>query len=267
MKSWGRMMKLGKPPIIQAWIEFRFDHGDERREWGFKEASAYLDRFQESYPEREALFQRQFRIEKVQRHRNPEVVPGPIHVQAVRASNTAGSKYIQLTRDAVACNFLRTETGYEGFDALKAEALEKFRAYVEMYQPTRLLEFAVHYVDLVVIPLGPAKKLDLDEHFTLGINLPDLTFGSILNFVVQCTSRPPDSHDTLEIRLQDESDPLGLSARFRMDWRLSASHELTLAEAEVAARLEQAHDRLVGYFQKSFTDKAWRMFEPIPEEK
>jgi len=52
-----------------------------------------------------------------------------------------------------------------------------------------------------------------------------------------------------------------------MDWRLSGSHELTLAEADVAARLEQAHDRLLGCFPKSFTEKAWQMFEPILEEK
>jgi uncharacterized protein (TIGR04255 family) len=261
------MMKLGKPPIIQAWIEFRFDHGDERREWGLNEASDYLDRFQADYPEREALFQRQFRIEKVQRHRNPEVVPGPAHVQAVRASKTEGSRYIQLTRDAMACNFLRTEKGYDGFDALKAEALEKFRAYVEMYQPTRLLEFAVHYVDLVVIPFEPDKALDLDEYFTLGISLPDPAFGSILNFVVQYATQPPDTEYALEVRLQDERDPQGLSARFRMDWRLSGSHELILSEADVAAHLEQAHDRLLGCFQKSFTEKAWQMFEPIQEKK
>lgn len=201
------MMKLGKPPIIQAWIEFRFDHGDERREWGFPEASAYLDRFQETYPEREALFQRQFRIEKVQRHRNPEIVPGPVHVQAVRASNREGSRYVQLTRDAVACNFLWTEKGYEGFKALKTESLEKFRAYVEMFQPTRLLEFAVQYVDLVVIPFERDKTLNLGEYFTLGIDLPDAVFGSILNFVVQYTTQPPDTNDALEVRLQDDATP------------------------------------------------------------
>jgi len=258
-------MKLGKPPIIQAWIEFRFDHGDERREWGFKEASAYLDHFQETYTEREALFQRQFKIEKVQRNRNPEVVAGPVHVQAVRASNAEGSRYIQLTRDAVACNFLRTEKGYEGFDALKKEALAKFWAYVEMYQPTRLLEFALHYVDLVVIPFERDKNLDPGEYFTLGIALPDATFGSILNFVVQYATQPPDTEDVLEVRLQDERDPLGVNARFRMDWRLSGSHGLSLTEAEVTSRLEKAHDRLLDCFKKSFTEKAWQMFEPLPE--
>lgn len=258
-------MKLGKPPIIQAWIEFRFDRSDENSDWGLKEAYDYLDHFQETYPEREALFQRQFRIEKVQRHRNPEVIAGPVHIQAVRASNTEGSRYIQLTRDAVACNVLRTGTGYAGFDALKMEALEKFRLYVEMYQPTRLLEFALHYVDLVVIPIEPDKPLVPGEYFTLGIDLPDTTFGVIQNFVVQYATQPPDTKDTLEVRLQDERDPLGLNARFRVDWRLSGSHGLSLTETEIASRLETAHDRLLDCFQKSFTEKAWQIFEPLAE--
>ena len=163
-------MKLGKPPIIQAWVEFRFDHGDDRGEWGFKEAFAYLDQFQEVYSEREALFQRQFKIEKVQRNRNPEIVSHRDQVQAVRAANTEGSRFIQLTHDGVACNFLRTEKGYEGFSAVKAEALDKFRAYTEMFRPTRMLEFALHYVDLIVIPFEKKTPLDLGEYFTLGID-------------------------------------------------------------------------------------------------
>ena len=46
-------MKLGKPPIIQAWIEFRFDHTADRPEWGWPTATAFFDQFQDQYPERE----------------------------------------------------------------------------------------------------------------------------------------------------------------------------------------------------------------------
>jgi hypothetical protein len=134
-----------------------------------------------------------------------------------------------------------------------------------MVRPTRLLEFAIHYVDLIIVPFQRDKALDLREYFALGITLPDGTFGSILNFVVQYATRPPDTEDVMEVRLQDERDPLGVNARFRMDWRLSGANELSLSEAEVGSRLEQAHDRLLGCFRKSFTDKAWQMFEPLPE--
>ena len=258
-------MKLGKPPIIQAWVEFRFDHGDGRPEWGFKEASSYLDQYQDAYPEREVVVQHQFQVEKVKKDRKPLIVDEKVHLRAVRAANSESSRFLQLTRDGIACNFLRTEKGYEGFTALKTEALNKFRAYVEMFRPTRMLEFALHYVDLIVIPFEGHELLDLDEHFTLGIKLPDATFSSFLNFVVQYATRPPDTEDTLEVRLQDERDPLGTNARFRMEWRLSGSSGLSLAEAEIGTRLDQAHARLQDCFRKSFTDKTWRKFEPKTE--
>jgi uncharacterized protein (TIGR04255 family) len=258
-------MKLDKPPIIQAWVEFRFDLGDERREWGFKEASGFLDLFQDVYPEREVAVQHQFQVEKVKKNQKPQIVDEKVHLRAVRAANAEGSRFIQLSSDGFACNFLRTEKGYEGFTALKAEALEKFRAYVEMFRPTRVLDFALHYVDLIVIPFEGRKILNLDDYFTLGITLPDSTFGSFLNFVVQYATQPPGSDDVMEVRLQDERDPLGVNARFRMDWRTSGQTGLSLAAPEMGDRLEQAHSRLLDCFRKSFTDEAWRMFEPTPE--
>jgi len=258
-------MKLGKPPIIQAWVEFRFDHGDDRREWGFKDASSYLDQYQDAYPEREVVVQHQFQVEKVKKNQKPQIVDEKVHLRAVRAANAEGNRFLQLSHDGIACNFLRTEKGYEGFTALKAEALEKFRAYVEMFRPTRVLEFALHYVDLIVIPCDGQKTLNLGEYFTLGITLPDATFGSIQNFVVQYAAQPPDTEDRMAVRLQDERDPLGVNARFRMDWRLSGASSLSLSDSEIGTRLDQAHARLQDCFRKSFTDKTWQMFEPTPE--
>ncbi|MFO0938327.1 MAG: TIGR04255 family protein [Gemmataceae bacterium] len=258
-------MKLGKPPIIQAWVEFRFDHGDDRREWNFKEASSYLDLYQEVYTEREVVVQHQFQVEKVKKNQKPQIVDEKVNLQAVRAANSEGSRFLQLSHDGVACNFLRTEKGYEGFTALKTEALDKFRAYIDIFRPTRVLEFALQYVDLIVIPFDGDKNLELDEYFTLGINLPDVMFGSILNFVVQYATQPPDTVDKMEVRLQDVRDPIGLNARFRMDWRLSSASGLSLSEAEISTRLDQAHVRLQECFKKSFTVKTWNMFEPISE--
>jgi uncharacterized protein (TIGR04255 family) len=258
-------MKLGKPPIMQAWIEFRFDHPADRPEWGWPAASTFFDQFQDEYPERELAVQHQLQIEKVEKNRKPLVVDERVNLAGVRAFRADRTRYLQLSQDTLACNFLRTDSnGYEGFDALKQEALAKLRAYVEFFRPTRLLQFAMQYVDLVRIPFQQ-NRIDLKDYFTISHDLPEEVFGPTLNFLVQYTTRPPGSRDLLEVRLwTEQTDPQGPTGQFRMDWRLMAFEGLTFAEDVLGPRLEEAHDRLLDCFRKSFTPQAWAMFDPVP---
>ncbi len=258
-------MKLGKPPIIQAWVEFRFDQAADRPEWGWQAASAFFDQFQEEYPEREVAVQHQLQVVKVESNKKPQVVDERVNLAGMRAFRSDRGRYIQLSQDTLVCNFVRTGAkGYEGFDALRGEALTKLRAYVDFFRPTRLLQFAVQYVDLVRIPFQQGR-IELKDYFTLGYDLPEAVFGPTLNFLVQYATQPPGSRDILEVRLWNElPDPQGPIGQFRMDWRLMAFEELGFAEAVLGPRLDQAHDRLLDCFKKSFTPQAWAMFEPVP---
>jgi uncharacterized protein (TIGR04255 family) len=258
-------MKLGKPPIIQAWIEFRFDHAADRPVWGWPAASAFFDQFQEDYPEREVAVQHQLQVVKVESNQQPRVVDERVDLAGMRAFRADRGRYLQLTQEALACNLVRTDAkGYEGFDALKREALAKLRAYIDFFRPTRLLQLAVQYVDLVRIPFQQGR-IHLKDYFTLGYDLPEAVFGPTLSFLVQYASQPPDSRDILEVRLWNEPpDPQGPTGQFRMDWRLMAFEELSFAEDVLGPRLDQAHDRLLDCFKKSFTPLAWMIFEPAP---
>ena len=256
-------MKLGKPPIIQAWVEFRFDHGADRPEWGWPTANAFFDLFQQEYTEREIAVQHRLQIAKVEKNQKPLVVDERVHLEGMRGYRADRSRYLQLSQDTLACNFLRTDAkGYEGFNALQAEALTKLRAYCEFFRPTRLVQFAVQYVDLVRIPFQNGR-IELKDYFTLGQDLPEAAFGPTLNFLVQYTTRPPDSKDVLEVRLWNElPDPQGPTGQFRIDWRLMGFEELSFDANVLGPRLDQAHDRLLDCFKKSFTPQAWATFEP-----
>jgi uncharacterized protein (TIGR04255 family) len=258
-------MKLGKPPIIQAWIEFQFDHAADRPEWGWPTASAFFDPFQEEYPEREVLAEHQLYIAKIERNQKPWVVEERVDITGMRAFRADQGRYLQLSQDTLVCNFLRTgANGYEGFEPLKREALAKLRAYVHFFRPTRLLRFAMQYVDLVRIPFQQ-NQIELKDYFTFAHDLPGEVFGPTLNFLVQYTTRPPGSRDLLEVRLRNEPpDPHGPTGQFRMDWRLMAFEELSFAEDVLGPRLDQAHDRLLDCFRKSFTPQAWALFDPAP---
>jgi uncharacterized protein (TIGR04255 family) len=255
-------MKLGKPPIVQAWIEFHFDHAPDRPEWDWRVASDFFDQFQDEYPEREVYVQREFKIEKLDRNQKPEFVDKGVSLDGMRAFPADRRRCLQLSQNTLVCNFVRTENGYEGFTELKREALAKLRAYVEFFRPTRLIQFAIQYVDLVRIPFVDSR-IDLKDYFTIGNDLPEADFGPMLSFLVQYTTRPPSSSDVLEVRLRNEQpDPQGPMGQFRMDWRLMAAEGLDLAEDVLGPRLDQSHDRLLDCFKKSFTPRAWAMFEP-----
>lgn len=242
------------------------NHATERPEWGWQAASAFFDQFQEEYPEREIAVQHRLMIEKVERNQKPRVVDERVHLEGMRVFRADRGRCLQLSQDTLACNFLRTDaSGYEGFDALKREALAKLRAYVGHFRPTRLLQFAMQYVDLVRIPFRDGR-IELGDYFTLGHDLNEGAFGPTLNFLVQYTTRPPGSRDALEVRLWNEPpDPEGPTGLFRMDWRLTAFEGLSFAEDVLGPRLDQAHERLLDCFKKSFTPQAWAMFEPAPD--
>jgi uncharacterized protein (TIGR04255 family) len=258
-------MNLGKPPIVQAWIEFRFDRGADGPEWGLATASAFFDVIQGSYPEREVLAQHQLKIEKIEKNQRPRIVDEQVQVVGMRASTSSKNRCIQLFPDVLSCNFARSQSsGYEGFEALKAEALAKFRAYLEFFRPARLMQATIHYVDLVRIPFKD-DQVELAEYFTFTRDLSDSVFGNTLGFNVQYTTQPPSTKDLLEVRLNNEqSDPEGPTAQFRMEWRQTAFDGLSLTEDGVSRRLSEMHDMILGCFKKSFTDKGWALFEPKP---
>ena len=257
-------MNLGKPPIVQAWIEFRFDRASDGPEWGLATATTFFDQFQDAYAEREMLYQQQFKIQKVEQNQRAAVVDERVHLAGMRAFTAGRSRCVQLIGDTLTCNFTRTgSASYAGFDALKAEAVAKFRAYADFFRPTRLVQMAIHYVDLVRIPFKDGNVV-LADYFTFTQDLPESTFGTTMGFNVQYTARPPQSKDLLEVRLYNEQpDPEGPIAQFRMDWRLIVHDELSFAEDELGKRLSDGHDTLLGCFRNSFTAIGWKLFEPV----
>jgi uncharacterized protein (TIGR04255 family) len=258
-------MNLGKPPIVQVWIEFRFDRGSDGPEWGLETANRFFEQIQEAYPEREQVAQHHLKIEKVEKNQRPRIIDERLQLVGMRAFTMERNRCIQLVQNVLTCNFARTQSGYEGFDALKTEALATFGLYVDFFRPSRLLQAVIHYVDLVRIPFVHGH-VPLADYFTFAHDLPETGFGTTLGLDIQYTARPAESKDLLEVRLYSEQpDPEGPKAQFRMEWRLMILEGLTFGPDELAKRLYEGHDTLLRCFKNSFTEKGWALFEPKVE--
>lgn len=260
-------MKLGKPPVIQTWIEFLFDFGTQARSWGYDDAAKLLDLYPDVYTERDIKIDRQFQIEKVNQKGKHRVVEAQERVSVVRGYDPKGSRYLQLSLNGFACNLVKTETGYEGFDVLKRESLDRFTKYVELFQPVRLLSLSLNYQNLVVIPLEGKNSLDLGEYINFGILVPDEQFAYTGDMSFQLSAVLPESSDMIRIKFQEQPNLGQKVGKFRVDWVSQAVNNLSMSIDLIDERLETLHKALEKLFRQSFTDKMWQMFEPLPESE
>lgn len=125
------------------------DHAPDRRPWNWETAAGFCEQLKGEYPTIEALVGHEIAIEQTNWQQKPHLFGITASLQAVRVARSDRSRYIQLTANSLMCHFVWTqEKGHEGFQTLKREALAKLRASGEFFKPTRLLQFALHSVEV-----------------------------------------------------------------------------------------------------------------------
>lgn len=256
-------MNLGKPPVVEVSVAFWFEASSAAPDWGEEQAVRFLDQFQADYPETEVQAEQRVQVQKIPRKgASLQTTHVPI---AFRAYPADRSRYLLTAKDYLQCIFLRsTENDYPGFQALKAESLNKFEEYVRFYRPTKVTGFALTYVDLVRIPTVD-KRATLSEYFTICEDPDEATFG-VAGFVRKSFKTvPPGSQDILSFEIynlvkaasQDEG-----AIPFRMEWSLQGFKGLAVDPSVIGERLESAHRFLLTCFERCFKPKGWALFDP-----
>lgn len=261
-------MKLGKPPVVQVSIEFHFESSPTEPAWEFTRSAEFIDQFRDQYPEAEVASEHQLaEVQKLDRGTKPTLVAKQVPV-AVRAFPTNRSRYVLHSKDFLLCVFARTGgNDYEGFPALKAEAMSKLLAYLAFFRPAKLIGVALRYVDFFRIPVVEGKA-ELEDFFTICSEPDERTFGTTVVFRKAFTTRLPGSDDILTCELYNvprPKDEAALGIPFRMEWGLHVTKNITWEGTSLADRLEMAHDRLTDCFRQSFTPVGWALFEPVDE--
>ena len=259
-------MKLGKPPVVEVSVDFVFESSAGEPEWDFQRASQFVYQFQGDYPETEVASTPQLiQVQKFSRGTTPTFTPTRVPI-AVRAFPANRSRFVLNSKDLLRCILVRTdENDYEGFSALKNEAIAKLAAYVEFFRPAKLIAFNLRYVDFFRIPIKENGKAELRDFFTMCGEPDEAIFGTTVAFRKAFTTRPPNSDDLLTCELynvpkgRDTATP---GVPFRMEWGLHAFKDITWDAAVLGPRLQKAHDSLLHCFEKSFTAAGWELFEP-----
>jgi uncharacterized protein (TIGR04255 family) len=251
---------LKKPPIVEMWVEFNFDPNPGG---GVPAAFEFLRGYAEQYPELEILHEDSLEFRQVSPKKLPEVVRRQVAIQHIRARDAAGSRWLHLTPTQLVCNFLRLGESYPGFSALSEDAVAKLTRYVEVCKPTRLKYVAIHYVDVIEVPMPESGEIQLKDYFTLGLDLPADPFGHQQSYLLRTVVSPSDGTGPLEIQLQFELFVVGDRVwRFRMDWHKSRPYDTEVDLRQIPTDLRKAHEAVMRCFRAAFTNRAWQLFDP-----
>jgi len=131
-------------------------------------------------------------------------------------------------------------------------------------------EVALHYTDLINLPILSHDGVKLDEYFLVGVRVPDERSWPLnrvaTDMVVSLRERThEDDYVALNLRTEQLDAELKL-ARFRMDWHAVCRNARTADPEPLGARLRAVHGEIKKLFRQSFTKEAWELFEPVSDE-
>ncbi|MFH5806168.1 TIGR04255 family protein [Alienimonas sp. DA493] len=265
-------MKLRNPPLVEAWIDFRFETPPAPPDpTGAERAERLLRKhFGEELPQVEHLVEDLFEFKPPRPEARPSLTVSQRTV-AVRAANHAGTSVVQMGPNFASAHFVRADgADYPGFPALRDRALEVLRLHMEEFgesdPPGRCLRaFGLHNIDVVDVPREPDGSADLSSWFEFDVRVPSVGVGDPpFRVAARCESTTPVEDVRLTFSFESQDAPADAGARFRLEWHLdgSAGGEGPAGPETVRPRLDAAHAYLNTVFRAAFTDAMWARFSP-----
>ena len=252
------VVSLNKPPLTEVWISFEFEPPPGGSPWTQERYGLFLKRIEDAYPVTEQLIQSGLRQEKGSK--KVQLVEA---VVAVRSFSDTGTRAVQLRPNGMVVNYIRSDgEKYPGFASLLDEAIRHQQAYRECYNPAGVVGAALHYVDVVEIPIPESGVFQSEEYFTVNLRLPE-AFGSVADFHLATVLRVAETDDLVELVFSSDAHVPGESIRrFRLEWHMPVKGAGRMDDRQLRDGLILAHDRLYVCFRSVFTPNGWALFEP-----
>ncbi len=255
--------KLGKPPIIEAWIGIQIERSSETPDWSLLAANAFLRKYLKDMPRAIAEQGRTLHVKEADGELPPQVVGEKEELYAVRLMTSNEDRCLQMLGSQLVYNVLTSGADYPGFEGMLDEAIPKFVEYLDFSRPRSLVSAALCYVDLIRIPAEPGKAINLRDYFQFAVDSPGDPYGPMASYGIQTAFQCPEDEGPLHMVLQSlpyNSD--GGYAEFLMQWRKECTGIESLDFEDVVCRLHVARNYIRRCFRASVSDRAWTLFEP-----
>jgi uncharacterized protein (TIGR04255 family) len=253
-------VKFKKPPIVEAWIEFKVGLTDESVGWDESTAKELINKHFADFKQQEFFGLTEVKIDP----KTANVLETRRSFERVRAFTEDRDQCVQGGRNLLVYNQIRQgEKEWPGYERLRDSAFDALQKYLDFRTLNTLVGVSLHYLDIVAIPKGKDGKIKLEDYFTVYPHLPDGAFGAISGFRVamQLPQACKGGNMTLSIQSLPAFGPSEDKGRFSIDWHVTSdgkTHDVDSARQW----LEQAHKDLRGVFVAGFTEQGFAIFEP-----
>ncbi len=259
--TFGRIsVEFRKPPVVEAWIAFRFALTQETIPWDERAAQALMERhFGDFKPDSLFMFTQ---IEVDAKTRKPNFTGAQEFFDRIRAFSTDRDRCVQARRDTLVFNQLN-KGKWPGYEAMRDAAMEAARKYMEFRDLTELIAVELHYRDVVSLPRNSDQGVRIEDWFRVYPHLPENGFGtmSAFKFKVQLPTLCKGANATLSIQNLPLSGEDDSEFKFSVDWHVTSVDKMGDLEKAVQW-LDSAHTALRSSFDTAFTPECLALFEP-----
>jgi uncharacterized protein (TIGR04255 family) len=257
-------MNLGKPPVIEAWVEFRFAVDEGVPAWDEATAEKFFKHhFADAFTIKD--FVGHYEVEIEAGGGRPTVRQGAPVFDRARASNADGDRCLQAGRDVLIYNILRRRGVWPEYRDLRGEAMAAYGKYIDFAKSLALRSVGLHYRDEVAVP-SEGPLIDLRDHITVYPEVPEGVFGPVSNFVMNLTLPDAATAGILNLAVGTvpfvKPDTTARELRIRLDWHLLSKSAPSTEPKAVSEWLDRAHNELTHAFERCFTRAAWQRFDP-----
>ena len=253
----GSVIKFRTPPVVEVWISIDFDPNENKREWELELVKQYVEKYEVELPKVEAVHQQQIQVQETSSQALPKVVGRQYEER---------SRVLQIGDDQLSFHVLKTDDAYPGYHVVRTELENKLEVYEQVFQPTRIRNATLHYLEVIDIPRPESGKIELGDYFRASIDLPEEPFGPTAGFAHQFQVMCPVDLGPLFVQLQAIPSPPDSNVfRFRMEWHKQSSNVNTLDSTQVWTRMDIAHEYMRKCFRAALTERTIELFQPVRE--
>lgn len=253
-------MKFKKPPILEAWIEFKVGLTDESVGWDESTAKEFINKHFADFKQQEFFGLAEVKIDS----KTLKVSQTGMFFERVRAFTKDRERCVQAGRNLLVFNQIRQgEEEWPGYERLQDGASDALQKYLSFRGLSTLVSVSVHYRDIVAIPKGKDGKIKLEDYFAVYPHLPNGSFGAMSWFrvVMQLPEACKGGNMTLSIQSLPAFGPSEDKGRFAMDWHVCSNQGIYDIDSALKWLVE-AHSDISTAFERAFTQKGLCLFEP-----
>lgn len=256
------IIKYKNPPVVEAWIDFCFEYGEEASEWDEKVAVDFLNSLDEFKQEEYfALVKKEVKTSE----RGPILSDSAPILQRLKAfSKEAKDRCLQVEQNLLVYNMLRKkDVEWPGFAVLLAEALPFCQKYIDRFHPVNVKP-VLHYRDNVTIPFVDGK-IEPRDYFEIYPNVSEEKFGNIGDFSLSLFLADICENGFARFSVRTEQLVTGETqdkVPFILDWYVESVNSFDNENLDMCKEwLILAHEGINKAFENCLTERCRSLFE------